>query len=241
MTRSSIFRYLLLPTLAGLLATWLVYRYVAPPSQAAQLATVEVVVAERALPPRTVLARADLALQPFPKDYLPTGAVTSLEDALGRVTVAPLAAGEIVLAAHLAEPTSKVALAYHVPAGFRAFTIPIGETTAVAGFIQPGDRVDLVFVRSGGSAAGGAQGDQATLLVQNVQVLAVGQRQDSDPQAAEGQLQGYTSLTVALTARDAVRVALALEVGKVRVALRPAAPEGTVNVGVVDDGDLTQP
>lgn len=243
MTRSSIFRYLLLPTLAGLVATWLVYRYVTPSHAAAELQTVQVVVAERALAPRTVVARGDVALAPFPKDYLPAGALTSLDAAVGRVTVAPLAAGEIVLAAHLADPTSKVALAYHVPPGYRAFTIPIGETSGVAGFIQPGDRVDLVLVLTGGAAAGatGQAPDAAALLVQDVQVLAVGQHQNSDPQAENGDLQGYTSLTLALTARDALRVALAAEVGKIRVALRPAAGEGTVNVGVVDDGDLTQP
>lgn len=239
MKRSSIFRYLLIPTLVGLAATWLVYRYVAPEQARAAVETVQVAVAQESLPPRTVLSRTAVALRPFPKDYLPKGAITSLDDVVGKVTVAPLAAGEVVLQSHLASAGSKVALAYHVPAGKRAVTIPATEVTGVAGFVQPGDHVDVVAVLGTQGSSGAASGPpRAQMLVQDVLVLAVGQHQDSNAQTSTGDMNGYTSLTLALSPQDSVLLSLAAAEGIVRVALRPAANEPPVATRVVTDGDL---
>ncbi|MBE3589496.1 MAG: Flp pilus assembly protein CpaB [Firmicutes bacterium] len=237
MKRAAILKYLFLPTLVGLLATWLVYQYVAPRADAATLKTVDVVVAQQAVPARTPLSRAMLALKPFPKDYLPRGAVTSIDAAVGKVTVAPLAPGEIVLAAHLAGAESKVSLAYHVPKGLRAITVPIDEVTGVAGFVQPGDHVDLIAVFPVKDAQPGAVG-RALLLVQDVPVLAVGQRQDAAADASTGNLNGYTSLTLAVAPADALRIALAAGEASLRAVLRPAAAEPAVRTVVVTDADL---
>lgn len=240
MKRGSILRYLLIPTLVGLAATWLVYRYVAPEQARASVETVQVVVAQASVPPRTVLGRNVIALRPFPKAYLPKGAMTSLDGAVGKVTVAPLATGEVVLASHLASAESKVALAYHVPAGKRAITIPVNEVTGVAGFIQPGDHVDVVAVLGGDQAGGGAATPRrAQLLTQDALVLAVGQRQDSDAQTATGNLTGYTSLTLALSPQDALRLSLAAAEGSILATLRPAADDAPATTRVVTDADLT--
>ncbi|MBX5477380.1 MAG: Flp pilus assembly protein CpaB [Clostridia bacterium] len=238
MKRAAILKYLFLPTLVGLIATWLVYQYVAPRAGAEAVKTVNIVVAQQAVPPRTALTRAMLAVKPFPKDYLPRGAVTSVDSAVGKVTVAPLAPGEILLSSHLANAESKVSLAYHVPKGKRAITVPIDEVTGVAGFVQPGDHVDLVAVFGTKDAQPGVPA-RAQLLLQDVPVLAVGQRQDAPADASTGDLNGYTSLTLAVAPADALRISLAAsEASSMRAVLRPAVAEPPVKTVVVTDADL---
>jgi len=99
-----------------------------------------------------------------------------------------------------------------VPPGMRAVAVRLGKTDAATGFILPGARVDLVAV-----ARDGADKAVAKTVVENVLVLAVDVTQPPADKPAEM----VTTLTVALTPADALKLSQATEKREIRALLRP--------------------
>ncbi len=191
---------------------------------------VPVVVAKQAIGARTRLTAEMLTVKKVPQEYAWRGALSSVDQAVGRVTVLPLAEGEPVVKSALALPENKSALAFHVPRGFRATTIAVNELSGVAGRLEVGDRVDLVGIFNQDVAGT----PKSILLLEDVEVLALGREEGSDPKAkASG---GYRSITVAVKPDQAVLLALAVERGRIQVLLRPAdGGERRGRVVVTDD------
>lgn len=217
MDRRTVLRLGLLPSLVGLAATLLVYRFALPAAETAE-ARVPVVMARRAVPAKTRLTADMLKVEHVPLRYVAAAAVRDPAQAVGRTTLVPLAEGEMILSTRLAGEGSPAGLAYRIPDGYRAMSLKIDPVTAAGGFVQPGDRVDVVVVAEGGSGAAG----RAVLLLERVLVLAV----DEDPEA-EHTDQGrapdaYRYLTVAVTPEQALDLAVAQAFGRVHVLLRPA-------------------
>ncbi|MDI3269323.1 MAG: Flp pilus assembly protein CpaB [Bacillota bacterium] len=239
MARGSLLRYLLLPALVGLLVTVAVYKYLpVPETQAAPMETVQVVVAKRPIPARTLLTSEDVTVKEFPRDFLPKGAVTDVADAVGKMTVAPLAEEEVILKGHLAGPDVKLQLSFHIPKGYRAMSFGVSETTGVAGFVEPGDRVDIIWTLAHDNQGFPEPKPRSQIVVENALVLAVGQDPTVRTKDGRGQLEGYTSLTLALTPDEALQVALAGEEGTLRFVLRAAGDEGKAGKKVNTVGDL---
>lgn len=234
--KGKVLRYFVLPALAGLLASGAAYVYLQ--STKAELSmgsrkeeTAPVVVAAQAVPPRTKLTAEMLAVKDIPRSYALKGLMSSIKDAEGKVTVVPLAEGEPLVVGALALPENKVALAYHVPEGYRAVTIPVSEVTGVAGHLEIGDRVDIVA--SLPEEVAGVS--KSILLLHDLSVLAVGEKERSD--GGEGKSRpkpGYASITVAVRPADGVLLVLAMEQGSLQAMLRPATGEGEGQGGRVE-------
>jgi Flp pilus assembly protein CpaB len=117
--------------------------------------TVGVVVAARDIPPRTTLTAGDLKVVQTAPELAPANALRVPESAVGRLTTVPIANGEIMLPSKFqaAEGYSfSVFPAGQQPSGsapeFRAMSISVPDTSAVAGAVQVGDLVDILFVVS---------------------------------------------------------------------------------------------
>lgn len=220
MSKHRIFRLFLLPAAIGLAVTALVYRYVdgARP-HAAPPALVDVVIAKTAVPSRMALTKEMLATRQIPEAYLGKGELTSLADAIGQVTTVPLAEGESVLRSKLASGDGNTGLAFRVPPGRRAITIKVTEVSGVGGFPEPGDLVDVLATFA--KEVGGI--DKTRLVLEAGPVLAAGPR--TDARGSLKDVKPLTSLTLAVTPDEAVRLTLAEERGSLRVLLRPAKPE----------------
>lgn len=225
--KGRLLRYFVLPALAGLLASGAAYMYLRSEADLSvgtkAEETVPVVVAAQAVPARTMLTAEMVAVVDIPRSYVFKGSLSSVQDAEGKVTVVPLAEGEPITKGALASPENKVALAYHVPEGYRAVTMPVSEVTGVAGHLEIGDRVDIVasFPREVTGAA------KSVLLLQDLSVLAVGERAQSDGGNEKSRSRtGYTSVTVAVKPADGVLLALAIEQGHLQAMLRSATGEG---------------
>lgn len=225
--RGTIFRFVLLPAVVGLAATVAVYagflRKGGISPRATSVTMVPVVVARQSLDARTQLEPEMLEVRLVPREYAFKGSLREVQAAAGKVLTAPVAAGEPVLRNMLAAEENKVALAYHVPPGMRAVTIQVGEVSGVAGRLEVGDRVDVLAHFTGR----GAVGARSVLLLEDVPVLALGR---PDPGAGRGNREGsrYTSVTLAVTPADALRLGLGEEIGRLQLALRPAVKEGKV-------------
>jgi hypothetical protein len=124
--------FLLLATLAGLLTL------------RAQR-TVAVLVAAHDVQAGAQLAAQDVEMHRVHQDSIPSGALSSPDDAVGQYVAWPLTAGEPVLARAIRHQRSGIALVADVtvPDGYRAIAVPVQPAGAVGGMLSPGDRVDV--------------------------------------------------------------------------------------------------
>src|SRR5205823_1606900 len=113
------------------------------------------------------------------KSDVPEGVLQKLEDLDGKVTLGPIGANQIVLAANVQDKRDR-GMQGRVPTGTRAITIAADNLSAVGGFVKPGDRVDVVA-----NMDMGAQGWVAKVVLQNVQVLAVNSDLVAEPKPAD--------------------------------------------------------
>ncbi|MBC7241288.1 MAG: Flp pilus assembly protein CpaB [Anaerolineae bacterium] len=148
--------------------------------QAAAMPEVDVVVASRAIAVRSVLAAEDLQLTKLPVSAVPEGAVSRLEDAVGKITMVDLYAGEVILSQRLLDPntvTGDGRLALFITEDEVLVAIPANQLLSQVNVLKPGDHVDLLFsldvpVRTGTQAAG--EEKQVTFsLLQNLTIAAI--------------------------------------------------------------------
>src|SRR5262245_5876196 len=105
---------------------------------------VPVVVAKMSIP-RGMLVSADLVkTRDYPKDLVPPGAILKVDDAVERSTFSGIVQDEPLLETRLS-PTGQRGLASLVEQGMRAFTITTNVASGVAGFILPGNKVDVLL------------------------------------------------------------------------------------------------
>ncbi|MCP8937854.1 Flp pilus assembly protein CpaB [Alsobacter sp. SYSU M60028] len=166
-------------------------------------------------------------------DALPEGAFRTRDELLRegrRVVLSPIQKNEPILASKITGAGQRASLSALIDPGMRAVTVRVDEVRGVAGFVLPGDRVDMVLTRN---EQGGTYAD---VLLQNVKVLAVDQlaseRQET-PTVAR-------AVTVEVNTQQAQKLILASGVGTLSLVLRQAGgtdPELTKRVTVADLGD----
>lgn len=116
------------------------------------------------------LTADDVEVRSVPPDALPAGAVSRVEDVIGRVPVAPLWQGQPLVAQALADDAAVFHTGLTLRPGERAVAIPVAAVSAVGGAIAPGARVDVLAVPLIGRAPAGRT---VELLAANALVLDV--------------------------------------------------------------------
>jgi Flp pilus assembly protein CpaB len=101
------------------------------------------------------LTARDLEVRSVPPDALPTGAISSVEEAIGRVPTAPLWQGQPLVFQALADDAAVFHTGLTLRPGERAVAIPVVAVGAVGGAIAPGARVDVLAVPLIGRAPAG--------------------------------------------------------------------------------------
>jgi pilus assembly protein CpaB len=240
MNRTRVLRTIVLPLVIALIATFALYKVLAGGSggRGDVVETASVVVAARAIPAHTLITTEMVAVQEVPTTYAVPGAIRSADGCLGRVTLVPLAAGEVVLSSKItgAQPGS-AGLSYIIPPGKRALTMQVNEIIGVAGFPQPGDRIDLLL----NYLPPQSSERRTRMLLENIPILAVVQSAAASQDGAARPLNGYTSLTLEVTPEQAATVVMAESQGLLRVLLRPALDNETVGDFEIASTILAQP
>lgn len=191
----------------------------------------QVLVATEDIPAETVLASSMVESKPIPELFIQPYATSDPRAVTGKITAAPMAKGEQVLTNKLGIPGSRKTLSVKMEPGKRALTIAVDAISSVGGFLQPGDRVDMLGIFS----IPAPQGQQAltVTLLQHVLVLAVGQEViDQPPSRAKtsGTTDGPATVTVALSPQEIELVLFAREQGKLQLSLRPRADKELVQL-----------
>jgi len=202
---------------------------------------VEVLVAQedipRGLTAEELLANDMIALEEVPQRYVAAGAVSSAKSIEGMVLAVPLSSGEQVTSSRFQLPDT-AGLAYSVPEGYVALSIPVDEVTGVSGMVKSGDHVALV-VHFTDQVPAGFQAPIAKVLVKDAKVLAVGGLVTSAATTQEEEDQGGGGLgganqqnardqvdvrtfTLAVSVADAERIVFGVEEGAIYATLLPA-------------------
>ena len=133
-----------------------------------------VVVAVVDLPRGASVTPEAVKIKEFPRDLVPAGALSKLEDAVNRVIFVPLTKDEPVLESKLAPKGAGRGLSALIPPGMRAYSVKVPDVAqGVAGFILPGNRVDVLLSLGEISGTNATGGGSTTTLLQNVEILAV--------------------------------------------------------------------
>ncbi len=213
------------------------------PAPVAEKAALRILVAATALPVGKLVAREDITWQSWPDDrvhgsYLVEG--KSNPDALvGHVVRYAIAAGTPVTRDTLVAPGDHGFLAAALTPGMRAVTVPVNSVTGIAGFVFPGDHVDLIVNHKVEDASRQKRLASET-VVRNLRVLAVdtrtapGNGTDGDPTPRPGK-----TVTLEVTPRTAEKVVLAQSLGTLSLALRSLETESTGQSG--EDGTGAAP
>lgn len=196
-------------------------------------ATVSVIVAASDINRGLTLAAEHLKQCEWPKELVPEGAVTNLADVLDRTVAIPLIEGDLLLEGKLAAKGAGRGMAAIIPAGMRAVTIQTPNiATGVAGFILPGNKVDVLLTMNNQGQADHTGGGSTITLLQNVEILAVDQRTDV-PQDNKVDTKELRSVTLMVTPTDAAKLDLGQNKGTLRLTLRNPADKSTELVDTV--------
>jgi pilus assembly protein CpaB len=167
----------------------------------------------------------------WPGDAVPAGAFTTISDLMSggrRVVLTAIEQNEPVLASKVTGPGQRATLSAMIADGMRAITIRVNDVDGVAGFVLPGDRVDVALTRQAD------KNNTNDVVLQNVKVLAIDQVADEradKPSIAR-------AVTLEVNAVDAQKVALAATVGNLSLLLRRAGEAKTAETRRVTLGDL---
>jgi pilus assembly protein CpaB len=147
---------------------------------------------------------------------------TKMENFTGAIVRRQLRAGEPVIASALTRAGEGGFMAAVLDPGMRAVSIAVSATSGNAGFISPGDRVDLVVTHRVHTDPSNSAGTVVSdTFVRNVRVLAVDQQLEN----AENQAILAKTVTVEVNPKQAEEITVAADLGKISVMLRSTATE----------------
>lgn len=186
----------------------------------------KVLVAQRALPVGTILTADSISFQPWPKElvqdaYFMEGQA-DMAKLLGTVVRNPVTAGQPLTQGSLVAPGDRGFLAAALGPGMRAVTIPVSARTGVAGFVFPGDHIDLVLTQAVKSPLGQSFKASETIL-RNLRVLATDQSTEQETIDGKTRVRTFSTVTVEVTPKIAEQVAVAQTIGTISLSLRSLA------------------
>jgi pilus assembly protein CpaB len=186
----------------------------------------------RSLQAGEVLKPEDLVLVEWPATMPLPGSYSKISDLAGRAVVYPVAASQPILETYLAASGSGIGLTVKIPEGMRATSVKSDEVVGVAGFLFPGSHVDvLVTFRSDRFPTPATQ-----IVLQDVEVLTIGQKAEADPQ---GKPENVNVVTLLLTPEDSQKLVLASTQGTIQFVLRNGADHTRVKAMPVQIAQLS--
>jgi len=231
--RSRIFAVLAIAVLAGGGLAYGTYNFMQnQPAKPGTTPTQSVVVAAVDLQLGAELKMDDLTVAQFPAGKTPEGTFSKREEVVGRGVIMPMVKNEPVLKAKLASKEAGFGLPPVIPEGMRAVSVRVNEVVGVAGYVLPGNRVDVVATASPTDAHADTT---SKVVLSNVQVLTAGTRMEQN--GDQSKPVQVTVVTLLVFPEQAERLALASTEGKIQLALRNPLDQGApVTPGIKTSG-----
>jgi pilus assembly protein CpaB len=205
----------------ALIASVSLYRYLKGQEEQIKkaVATEKIVVAKQDITTGSTIEKAHTGSIDWPQANRPQGAFTVKESVIGRIALERFVAGEPIIEAKLI-PKGGLSgvLTYKIPEGHRAMTVGVDQVAGVAGFITPGNMVDVVLT----TKPKYSRESISKIVLQNIPVLATGQTVE---QQKEGKPIVVPTVTLDVTPENAERLAIASTQGRLQLVLRGAGDE----------------
>lgn len=192
---------------------------------------IQIAVSAKYIPTGSFIKAEDIMWQSWPDDrinekYIQKSSETSLESFVGSVVKQEITAGEPITMARTAKPGERGFLAAVLAPGNRAITIGINVTSSVAGFLFPGDRVDMLLTHrinltNSAGAGNRASAQVSETVMSNLRVLAINQSMANPTHTA---VVGKT-VTFEVTPKQAEKITLIKTMGNLSLILRSLARE----------------
>ena len=207
----------------------------------------KVLVAKKALPVGTIIDADSFTFQPWPKELMqsayyvdgqPDGDPKKL---LGTVVRYAVTAGQPVTRGSLVGPQDRGFLAAALGPGMRAITVPVNVTSGVAGFVFPGDHVDMVLTQT---VTGGGEGPALKVsetIIRNLRVLATDQRITEKNDDGKTEVKTFSNVTLEVTPRIAEKISVAQSIGTLSLSLRSIADNTSDLERAVASGEVKVP
>ncbi|MXP13428.1 Flp pilus assembly protein CpaB [Altererythrobacter confluentis] len=186
----------------------------------------KVLVAQRALPVGTIITADSISYQMWPAEMVQDAyfieGEADISKLLGTVVRHQVTAGEPVTQGSLVAPGDRGFLAAALGPGMRAVTVPVSAKTGVAGFVFPGDRVDIVLTQTVDGEEGQPLKASETVL-RNLRVLATDQSTTTEKLEGKTVVREFRTVTLEVTPTMAEKVAVAQTIGTLSLSLRSIA------------------
>ncbi len=179
------------------------------------------------VPSGTILQEKHLVLKSLPLEAVPEGTLTDLEAVAGMVTKFPLIEGDFLSRQKLAPKGEGSVLASLIAPNMRAVTIRVNDVVGVAGFLLPGNRVDVLVTLNNRTGTSRNWSSDTEVILSNLKVLAVDQKANQD----SNQPVLVRAVTLEVTLEQAEVLMSARSRGNIQLALRN--PNDNVEVAVV--------
>ncbi len=208
-----------------------------------------ILVATRQLPVGTIVGPDSFRFQPWPKELVEKAYFlkdkTDVNTLVGTVVRYPITAGQPLTQGALVHPDDRGFLAAALGPGMRAVTVKVSQEQGVAGFVFPGDRVDVVLTQTISVEEGSSFPDKqivtAETIIRNVRILATDQRYDAEDETGKTPVRTFGSVTLEATPEIAEKIAVAQDMGKLSLALRPLAESAGELDAAIASGDINVP
>ncbi|HTU12280.1 MAG TPA: Flp pilus assembly protein CpaB [Allosphingosinicella sp.] len=207
----------------------------------------EVLVATRTLPVGTIIDAEAFRYQPWPQGlvqdaYFARGeGGTDPQSLIGTVVRSEITAGQPLTQGAIVRPGERGFLAAALGPGMRAVTVGVSATSGVAGFVFPGDRVDLVLTQEVEGGGDGPPLRASETVVRNIRVLAVDQRLNSRDEAGNQVAQTVSTITFEATPKIAEKIAVAQTIGQLSLSLRSLADNNAELERAIAAGEVQVP
>ena len=205
----------------------------------------KVLVANRALPVGTIITADAMGYQQWPEELVQDAYFiegnSDMSQLLGTVVRFPITAGEPVTHGSLVSPGDRGFLAAALGPGMRAVTVAVSSAqSAVAGFIFPGDRVDMVLTQE--VEGEGRPLNTAETVLRNLRVLATDQATESvTDESGQTVVRAFRTVTIEVTPKIAEKVAVAQTIGELTLVLRSISDNQAELERAIASGDVKVP
>jgi pilus assembly protein CpaB len=198
--------------------------------EALQHGRAEIVVAARDLTPGSTIDAASVKLAPWPREVLPPGALNDVQQVDGQIVKQDVVQNQPIVPQMLVgRGKSGGVLPFLIPNGMRAMSIPVTPVSDMAGMILPHNRVDVLVTSAEASGT-----ERTRIVLQNVEVVAA----QTTLEAGGDQAQHAEVVTLLVTPSDAERLAAAIRLGTLQLAMRSYADQQLIWTAGVDSREL---
>lgn len=209
--------------------SYMVYRVLAKRITGTRPSTTRVVVAATDIKIGTILKDQDLKVAEVAGEP-PKGVLKTTKEAIGRGVISNIYQNEPILDSRLAAVGSGGGLAATISPGMRACAVKVDDVVGLAGFVTPGQRVDVLITGNPPGNNNGVEGPKVRTLLQNIQVLSAGTDIQKDE---EGKPKSVQVVNLLVTPEQAEDLSLASNQTHIQLVLRnpldtqTAQPPGT--------------